>query len=152
MVQQFFDFAADERVQIPKLVAFHQVGVIRSADEVGVIHEEQISDVIQVDEAVERGRLNAVFPAQIVAEQSGRLVQVMDEGSVFREDVCDVMVDDDPFRLIHPVLKGEVCDPGGAFAQIALSPKVVVVGFKPDVRAKKLFGEPLEKDAREQSV
>jgi hypothetical protein len=84
MVEKPFDFAADERVQIPELVDFDEVRVIAREHEIGVILQKQIGDVVQMHEPVERGRMNAVFLAKLVAEQPGGFVHVMDEPRVFR--------------------------------------------------------------------
>ena len=61
MIEQLFDVAADERVQVPELVNLDEVRVIAGEDEIGVVLQKQIGDVVQMHEPVERGRVEAVL-------------------------------------------------------------------------------------------
>ena len=76
----------------------------------------------------------------------------MNEPRVFRRGFGDVMVNDDPIRLVEPRFECEIRDPCGFFAQIALFPLVVMIRLQRNVRVENFFGEPLEQRAREQSV
>ena len=73
MVEQLFNVAADERVQIPELINLDQVRVIAGEHEIGIVLQKQIGDVVQMHEPVQRGRAEAVFPAKFVAEQRRRI-------------------------------------------------------------------------------
>ena len=76
----------------------------------------------------------------------------MNEPGEFRRGFRDVMVKDDPFRLVEPRFEREIRDPGGSFAQLALFPKIVVIRLERDVRAEKFFGKPLQQHTREEPV
>ena len=139
MVQQLFNVAADERVQIPELVNLDQVRVIARDHEVGVVLQKQVRDVVQMHQPVQRGRAEAVLPAKFVAQQPGGFVHVVNKQRVFGRGVRDVMVNDDPIRLVQARLEGEVRDPGGLLAQVALFPVIVMIGFQRDVACRKVF-------------
>ena len=79
MVEQLFNLATQQRVQIPELVNLHQVGVITGEDEIRIIFQEQIGDVVQVDEPIQNWGTKAMLLAEFVAEQSGGFGQVVDE-------------------------------------------------------------------------
>ena len=83
MVEQLFNLAADERVQIPELVNLDEVGVIAGDRKVGIVLQKQIGDVVQMHEPVQRGRAEAVFLAQFVAQQRGGFVHVMNRAAHF---------------------------------------------------------------------
>jgi hypothetical protein len=129
--KQFFDVAADERVQIPELVNFDKVRVIaRERTKSGSSSKNRSATLFRCTSRSSAGELNAVFLAKFVAEQAGGFVHVMDEPRVFRRDFRDVMVNDDPVLFVHARFKGEVRDPRGAFAQFALFPVIVMVRFQ----------------------
>ena len=92
------------------------------------------------------------MPAKLVAQQPGGLVHVVDELRVFRRGFRDVMVNYHPIRLVEARFKGEVRDPGGPLAQIALLPEIIVVSLQRDVRAEQFLGQPLQQRARQQPV
>ena len=104
MIQQLLNVAADERVQVPELVNLDEVRVIAGERKIRVVLQKQIRDVVQVHEPVERGRAEAVFLAQFVAQQPGGFVHVMDEQRVFGRGLRDVMVNDRP----SPACRGAV--------------------------------------------
>jgi hypothetical protein len=152
MVEQFFNPAADERVQVPKLVNLDEVRVITGQREVGVVLQKQIGDIVQMHEPVECGRAEAVVLAQFVAQQRGGLVHVVNQQRIFGRGLRDVMVNDHPLRFVEARFEGEIRDPRGPFAQFALFPLIVMIGFERYIRAVQLFGEPLQQGAGKQAV
>ena len=152
IIEKLLDLAADQRVEVPELVDFDQVGVVAGEDEVGVVFEEQIGDVAQMDEPVQRRRAEALLLAQLVADQPGGLGQVVDEQRVLGRGLGGVMVNDDPVRPVHARLEGEVGDPAGFLAQVALAPIVVVIGLQANVGIEQLPRQPLQQDAGHQPV
>src|SRR5665213_2056460 len=62
------------------------------------------------------------------------------------------MVNDGPARLVEPQLESEVRHPPGFLAQIALLPVIVMVGLQRNLRVEKLFGQPLQQRAGDESV
>ena len=103
-------------------------------------------------EPIQFRRAESAFFTKFVAKQSGGFVHVVSEPRVFRGGLGDVMVDDDPLRLVEPRFEREVRDPRGFFTQLALFPLVVVVGLKRNVRAEKFFSEPLKQHAGDKTV
>ena len=69
MIQEFFNDPVDQGVEVPELVRLHQVGVIARQLKVGIILQEQIGHVVQMDEPVQLGRGQALFAAEIVTQQ-----------------------------------------------------------------------------------
>ncbi len=129
-----------------------RTGVIAREHEIGIVLQKQIGNVVQMHQPVERRRAEALLAAQFVAKQAGGFVHVVDELGVFGSGISDMMVNDDPVLLVQARLKGEVRDPGGLFAQVALFPEIVVIGLQRNGLAEKLFGQPLQQHARQQTV
>ncbi len=152
VVEQAFQLAVNERVEIPELVGLHEVGVIVGCDEIGIGVEEQIGDVVQVDEAVEFGRADAVLFTQFVTEEAGGFFDVVDENTFLGGDVGGVMIHDEPVRFVEAGFEIEVADPGGFFAEVAEFPVVVMEGFEGDVGLEKVLGETLQEDAGDETV
>jgi hypothetical protein len=50
-----------------------------------------------------------------------------------------MMIDDDPVRPVEPGLEAEVRHPGGTLPQVALPPRLVMVGFDRIFSLKKCF-------------
>ena len=112
MVEQFFGTPVNQCFEVPELVRFHQIRVVVGEDEVGVVFQEQIGDVVQMNQPVQRRRVEFVLPAKFVAEQAGRLVHVMNQLRVSGGEVGGMMVNDDPVRSVQSLLKRQVADPG----------------------------------------
>ena len=47
--QQLLKVAIEERVQIPKLVNLHEVGIIVGQHKIGIVFQKQVGDVAEVD-------------------------------------------------------------------------------------------------------
>jgi len=152
MVEEPFELAVDEGVKVPELVNLHEPGVVAGEGEVGVIFEEEVGDVIEVDEAVEGRGGEVVLPEEFVAEGAGGLADVVDELGLAGFGVGDVVVDDEPVGFVEAGLEGEVGDPGGAFAEVALAPDVVVVGLEGDGDLVQVPGEALKEEAGDKAV
>ncbi len=152
MIEQPFDLAADQRVQVPKLVDLDEVRVITGDDKVGIVLQKQIGDVVQMHQPIQRGRAEAVLLAEFVAQQRGGFVHVMDEQRIFGRGLRDVMVNNHPFRFVEARLEGEIGDPSGLFPQLALFPLVVMIGFERHVRVVQFFSEPLQQRTGKQAV
>ena len=152
MVEEFLDFAVEQRVQIPKLINLHEVRIIAGEDEVGVVLEKQVRDVVQVDKTIQRGRAEAVFAALFVTEQSGGFVHVVNQVRKFRQSFRDMMVNDDPVGFVEARFKREVGHPRGFFARLALLPEVVVVSFQRNVHIEEFSGEPLQQHTGDQTI
>src|ERR1035437_3256352 len=71
---------------------------------------------------------------------------------VFRGDLGDVMIHDEPVHFIEARFKGEIRDPRGAFAEFALFPEIVMVGPRRPRLAVEMLGEPLQQQAGDQTV
>ena len=89
MIEQLFNLAADERVQVPKLVSLDEVRVIAGEDEIRVVFQKQVGDIVQMDEPVERGRFDAVLFAQVrnraarrICSRRGRARRILGAASV----------------------------------------------------------------------
>jgi hypothetical protein len=93
-----------------------------------------------------------VILAEFVAQQRGGFVHVMDQQRIFGRGFRDVMVNDHPLRLVEARFEGEVRDPRSPFAQLALFPLVVMIGFERHVRGVQFFGEPLQQDTGKKTV
>ena len=139
-------------MQIPKLVNFDEVCIITGQLEIGIIFKKQIGDVVQVGKPCEGRRFNPILLAKFVTKQAGGFVHVVNKPCVFRRGICDMMVNDDPIRPVKTRFKCEVGDPCGFFAQLALSPEIIVIRLQRNLRIKKFFGELLQQCAREQSI
>src|ERR1019366_7332542 len=74
------------------------------------------------------------------------------EVRVFGDDLGDVMIHDQPVHFIEARFKGEIRDPRGAFAEFALFPEIVMVGFQRHRLAVELFRQPLQQQAGDQTV
>ena len=68
MLQQLFRIAIHERIDIPKPVSLHQRAVVVGQLEIRVILQEQVADIPEVHQPVQRLRLKPVFPAQLVRQ------------------------------------------------------------------------------------
>lgn len=79
VVEEVFGFAVDETVEVPEAVCFDEAGVVDGIEEVGVIDEEEIGDVIEVDELVEGFVGEAVFFEEFVDDRGGGGLGVMVE-------------------------------------------------------------------------
>src|SRR5205814_10498249 len=96
MVEQFFRTPVNQCFEVPELVRFHQIRVVVGEDEVGVVFQEQIGDVVQMNQPVQRRRVEFVLPAKFVAEQDGRLVHDKDHLHVTRGVDGGLLVYNDP--------------------------------------------------------
>ncbi len=152
MVEQRFELAVDESVQVPEIVGFDEVAVIAGEDEIGIAFEKEVADVGQFDEAIEFGRAEAVLLAQFVAKKGGGFLQVVNEARGFGLSFGGVMVDDDPIDFVEARFETEIADPTRALANLAHFPTVVMMSFERDVGIEKMFGEALQKQTGNEAV
>ncbi len=152
MIKKFSMSATDERVQVPELVMFDEIRVIAREHEIRIVLQKQIRDVVQMHEPIQRGRAEAFLLAKFVAEQPGGFGHVVDEICALGRRFLDVMVNDDPFRLVEARFVGEVRDPRGLFAQIALLPIIVVVSLQRNVLIEKFSRQFFQQQAGNQAV
>ena len=71
---------------------------------------------------------------------------------VFRRGLGDVMVNDHPFRFVHARFKGEIRDPRGLFAQIALFPIIIMIRLQRNRLVEYFFGQLLQQQAGDQTI
>src|SRR5882672_6098544 len=93
-----------------------------------------------------------MLPAQLVTEQSGGFVQVMNELRNLRDGFGNMVIDDQPIGLIEPSLEGEVRDPGSFLAQFPLTPGVVMISFQRRIEIKELSSQSLQQNSGDQPI
>ena len=152
MVNEFFRFAADESVQIPERINFHQPRIIARDFKIRVVLQKQIRHVVQMHQPVERGRAKAVLLAQFIGEQAGGFFYVVMQMRIFRRDLGDVMIHDQPVLFVHARLEREIRHPRRALAQVALLPEIIVIRLQRNLFAVNLLRQPLEQQAGDESV
>ncbi len=152
VVNEGFELAADDVVEIPEPVVLHEGSVVTGEREVRVMLEEQVAEVGQVDEAVELGIAEAVLLAEFVGKQGSRLGQVVDQVGLLRTEVAVVMVEDEPVAPVEARFEGEVRDPRHAFGHRAQLPALVMERFEGYVRAEEMLCEALQEHPGNQTV
>src|SRR6185437_16426109 len=93
MVEQSFEIALDQGLEIPELVGFHQVRVVVREEEVRVVFKKEVGDVVQMDQAVKFRRPQLVLLAEFITKQSGGLVHRVDQLCIFWGEFSRMMVD-----------------------------------------------------------
>ncbi|MCD6052411.1 MAG: hypothetical protein K0Q55_3829 [Verrucomicrobia bacterium] len=152
VVQQVFQAAADDLMEIPEAVGLHQIRIVLGQNEIGRIFQEKIGDVVQVNKPFQGRGAKTVFRGQFVAKEAGGLGFVVDELGVLGRGIGDVMVQDEPVGLVEARFEGEIADPSGLFRHAALFPEVVVMGFEFDFGAVEVFRQTTEDQAGGESV
>ena len=152
MIQQAFELAIDQRVQIPKLINLHQIGVVIGQHEFGIQLQEQVGHIVQMDQSIQLRGTKAILFAQLVSKQPGRLIQIMNQLRLVRNDVCRVVIDDQPIAFVQARFKGEIAYPCGAFARLALTPRIVVISLQRHVDIEQFARKPLQQHARNEPV
>jgi hypothetical protein len=152
MVKQTFRIALEQRLEVPELVRFHQVRVIAGKDEVGIIFQEEVGDIAQMNEPIEYWIGKAVLLTEFVTEERSGLGGIMNENGVFGGMFDGVVIDDDPVGFVEAWFEREVTDPAGRFDKLAVSPIMVVEGLDWNIVAKETPGQELAQEAGQKTV
>ena len=83
-------------MEIPEPVDFYEVRVIIREAEIRIVFQKKVGNVVEMNEAVERGRREPGFLAQFITEETGGLVQIVNEQGGLRGVFGRVMVDNYP--------------------------------------------------------
>ena len=90
--------------------------------------------------------------AQFIGEQAGGFFYVVMQMRIFRRDLGDVMIHDQPVLFVHARLEREIRHPRRALAQVALLPEIIVIRLQRNLFAVNLLRQPLEQQAGDESV
>src|SRR5262245_60111839 len=71
MIEQILDSPTNKRMEVPKRIYFDEIRIIACQHKIGIILQKQVSDVVQMNQAIQPGRGQALLFAELVTEQAG---------------------------------------------------------------------------------